>query len=129
MHIELVHGYKLLESARGLGGFTIGFARKTKSLRDEYITNEKLIGVIYANNLIKDVSGFAQRLEETTFGLGSNLYLKRTSEYTLSSRRAAKVDWTLFMKVISTFLSSVVQTYEMDDQVLAKIRTVIILIQ
>ena len=72
--------YKLKTSAKGSGGFSIGFDRSRERRRLEFTNNKNKTGKNHVRIMLKDIFGFAKQNEKATYGLGYNLTLTRKTE-------------------------------------------------
>ena len=72
--------YKLLTSSRGSDDLSIGFDRDRIKRKRELTNNENIKGKYHRRIYLKDVFGFAEHQEKTTYGLGYKLTLTRKSD-------------------------------------------------
>ena len=65
--------YKLIPSAIDTDDLSIGFDRDRNRRRTELTINKNIKEINHIRNMLKDVFGFAENQEKTTYGLGYNL--------------------------------------------------------
>ena len=72
--------YKLLTSARGCDGSSIGFDRDRGRRQPDLNNNRNINGKYHVRFMPKDIFGFAEHQREATFGLGYKLTLTRKTD-------------------------------------------------
>ena len=72
--------YKLLTSSRSSDDLSIGFDRDRNRRKRELTNNKNIKGKYHMRIYLKDIFGFAEHQEKSTFGLGYRLTLTRNSD-------------------------------------------------
>ena len=72
--------YKLITSSRGSDDSSIGFDRDRTRRRNELTNNKNIKGKYHDRIYLKNVIGYAEHQEKTTYGLGYKLTLTRNSD-------------------------------------------------
>ena len=79
-HTHLVSSmYKLITSSKDSDDLSIGFDRSRNRRRDELAQNKRVKGKYHVRFMLKDIFGFAQDQEKTTYCLGYKLTLTRNA--------------------------------------------------
>ena len=68
--------YKLIISSRGSDDLSIGFNRDHIRRQRELINNKKIKGKYHVRIMLKDIFGFAEHQEKTTYGLGYYIWFR-----------------------------------------------------
>ena len=72
--------YKLITSSKGIDDLSIGFDRDRDRRKRELTNNKNIKGKYHIRIYLKDIFGFAEHQEKSTYGLGYNLTLTRSSD-------------------------------------------------
>ena len=72
--------YKLLTTSRGSDDLSIRFDRDRNRRKRELTRNKSINGKYHMRIYLKDIFGFAEHQEKTTYGLGYKLTLTRASD-------------------------------------------------
>ena len=84
--------FKLKTSARGIGGLSIGFDRDHRRRQQELTDNKNLNCIYYVRTMVKDVFGFVEHQEKTSFGLGCKLILTANKDDAVLNKASGKDD-------------------------------------
>ena len=77
--------YKLITSARGSDGLSIGFDRDRNRRQRELSKNKNQEGKYHVRIMLRDIIGFAEQQERGTYGLGYKLTITRNSDISVSN--------------------------------------------
>ena len=80
--------YKVISSSRDSDDLSIGFQRNIEARETELIDNKTTKGNYHVRIYLKDVFGFAERQDNCTYGLVSNLPLQRIKDERVFSQLA-----------------------------------------
>ena len=84
--------YKLITSAKDTDDLSIGFDRDRGRRQREFPNNKNIKGKYHVRIVLKDIFGFAEHQEKTTYGLGSKLTLTRNKDDAALHKAVAFVD-------------------------------------
>ena len=92
-HADLVSlMYKQITSSKGSHDLSIGFDRSSARRREEITNNKTVKGKFHLRIMLKDVFGFAEGQEKTTYGLGYKLTLTRNKDEAVIGKVAGIAD-------------------------------------
>ena len=119
--------YKLITTAKGCDDLSIGLDRDRTKRRNELTNNKNIKGKYHVRIYLKDVFGFAQHQEKTTYGLGYKLILTRNSDNAVLN----KADATILGKVkinamewyVPHYTASMSQQAVISNQIVNRIPT------
>ena len=83
--------YKLITSARDSDDLSIGPNRNRDRKKQELTNNKGVKGKYYLRIMLRDVFGFAEHHEKSTYGMGYNLILPRNTDNTVLSKANATI--------------------------------------
>ena len=81
--------YKLLTSSKDSNDKSIGFDRSRNRRRDELTTNKNVKGKYHLKIMLKDIFGFAEHQQKTTYVIGYKLTLTRNKYVTVIDKTGA----------------------------------------
>ena len=81
--------YKLLTSSKDSDDLSIGFDRNRGRRKNELSNNKSIKGKYHIRVYLKDIFGFAEHQEKTTYGLGYKLTLTRNTDNAVLNKTAA----------------------------------------
>ena len=84
--------YKLKTSSKNSDDLSIGFDRSCAKRREEMTNNKNKKGKFHLRFMLKDVFGFAEYQEKTTYGLGYKLTLTRIKDEAVIDKVAGIAD-------------------------------------
>ena len=84
--------YKLITSSKDSKALFIGFDRSRNRRKDDLAPYKNIKGKYHLRIMLKDVFGFAEHQEKTTYGLGNKLTLKRNKDEVVTEKAGGIAD-------------------------------------
>ena len=84
--------YKMLTSSKDSNDLSIVFDRSRNRRKDELAQNKNLKGYFHLRIILRDVFGFAEHQEKSTYGLGCKLTLTRNKDEAFIDKVAGFAD-------------------------------------
>ena len=84
--------YQLITSAKGYNELSVGFSRCRGRRKEDLNNNKNIKGKYHLTIMLKDVFGYAEHQEESTFGLGNNLTLSKNKDDAVTNITAGFAD-------------------------------------
>ena len=122
--VSLIH--KLLTSSKGSDDLSIGFDRDRTRRRNELTNNKNIKGKYHVRIYLKDIFGYAEYQQKTTYGLGYKLTLTRNNDVVLNEGNAsniAKIKISAIEWCVPHYTPSIQQQSILSKQVLNKTPT------
>ena len=119
--------YKIITSSKDSDDLSIGFDRSRDRRKRELFNNKNIKGKYHVRIMLRDIFGFAEHQEKTTYGLGYNLTLKRNNDKAVLNKDNAvnddkfkinSIEW-----LISQYIPRVKQKTILMNQIVKKIPT------
>ena len=125
-HAHIVSSmYKLITSAIGFDDLSVGFDRSYDRRQRKISNNKNIKGKVHVRVLLKDVFGFAEHEEKTTYGLGYILTFARNSDTAVLNKDNAinngKIEIKSFEWYIPPYTPSILQQAILSKQILCKV--------
>ena len=119
--------YKLISSSKHCNDLSIGFD-KDRNRRQKKLTNNKnLKGKFHVRNMLRDIFGFAEHQQKTTYGLGYKLPSTRNDDSAVLNKgnaiTYAKIKINSFEWLVPQYTPSAKQQTILLNQIVSKVPT------
>ena len=119
--------YKLITSSKYSNDLSIGFDNSRNRRRDELALNKNIKGKYHVKIMLKDVFGFVEHHEKTTYGLGYKLTLTRIKDDAVIDKAGGIADARIRIDHIHWYVPhytpSIQQQSTLSKQILSKTPT------